>query len=92
MLICICGYAGSGKDTIANIHQEEYGFEVHYFADKVRELALLINSYFPQVDMKYEDIIKKYGYDTAKRKFSFVREYIIKIAESIKQVMGKIFG
>ena len=38
MIIGLTGYAQSGKDTVAKILIEQYGFTRVAFADKIREL------------------------------------------------------
>lgn len=43
MLIGLTGYAQHGKDTIANLLVEEYGFRRYAFADKLKQMALVLN-------------------------------------------------
>ena len=42
-VIGLTGYAGSGKDTLANILVEEYGFTRIAFADKTKEFLYDLN-------------------------------------------------
>ena len=46
MIIGLSGYAQSGKDTVAKVLIEEYGFTRIAFADKIREFLYDLN---PQV-------------------------------------------
>ena len=45
MKICICGYEGSGKDTVAAMIVNQYQFTQHAFADNLKKaLTKLHNS------------------------------------------------
>tara|TARA_Y100000591_G_C21771309_1_gene665719 strand:- start:61 stop:627 length:567 start_codon:yes stop_codon:yes gene_type:complete len=48
-IIAICGYKGSGKDTIANYLVEKYNYKHYKISTKVREVAELL------FDLKNED-------------------------------------
>lgn len=88
MIIGVCGYARSGKDEIAKIFVEEYGFIRLSFADKVREAALaidpLINTpiYFSGW-RRLSDIVHDYGWDEAK-KFEVVRELLQRLGMTFR--------
>lgn len=43
MIIGLTGYAQSGKDTVANILVEKYGFKRLAFADKIRDILYELN-------------------------------------------------
>ena len=43
MIIGLTGYARSGKDTVAKILVDNYGYKRIAFADKIRELLVEIN-------------------------------------------------
>ena len=43
MIIGLTGYAQSGKDTLANILVENYGYTRVAFADKIREFLYEVN-------------------------------------------------
>lgn len=67
MIIGITGYAQSGKDSVAKILIEQYGYTRVAFADKIRELLL-------EIDPILEDghrlsyAVKEFGWDLAKAK------------------------
>ena len=63
MLIGIHGFKQSGKDTLADLLVEEYGFQKIAFADKLKEALALIFS-IPREDL--------WGSDEQKRKKSTV--------------------
>lgn len=45
MLIGLCGYARSGKDSVAQYLKEYYGFEQTAFANALKRMALAIDPY-----------------------------------------------
>lgn len=42
MIIGLCGFKGSGKDTLANILVEEYNFTKISFADKLKDITSIL--------------------------------------------------
>jgi hypothetical protein len=76
MIIGISGYARTGKDTIADILTEEFGFERLAFADKLRECVYALNPILGEstahspgiIAMKFylQDVIDEYGWDGVK--------------------------
>ncbi len=49
MIIGLTGYAQSGKDTVANILVERYGFTRVAFADKIREFLYETNPMYDSI-------------------------------------------
>lgn len=93
MIIGIAGRAQHGKDTIGQVLVARYGYQHAAFADKVRELALVIN---PTVvhDMngkmmfsRLSDLVEVYGWNGAK-KLPEVRRLLQSIGEGARQVLG----
>ena len=82
MIIGITGYAGSGKDTIAKILIEKYGFERRAFADNVR--AILYNLDVHGV----KDIVDEIGWDRAKR-IPGIRSLLQNLGVSAREVLGE---
>lgn len=79
MLIALTGYAGSGKDTIADHLVESHGYVKLAFADPLRELAML--------NPQYAEIIDEHGgYEAAKRAHGYIRNYLIQLGEGIRSV------
>jgi len=73
MIIGLSGYARSGKDEVAKLLVEEYGFTRLAFADKIRQLLLAID---PSLGgPKLSTIVAEYGWDVAKSKTE-VRELL----------------
>jgi hypothetical protein len=80
MLVGVSGYAGSGKDTVGRILSDEYGFTRVAFADKLKELALVLN---PRVA---EAVAELDGWTEAK-KLAYVREYLQLLGSSARDIL-----
>lgn len=70
MIIGLTGYAQSGKDTLAKILVEEYGYTRIAFADKIREFLydmnpMVDNIHFEPIFLK--ELVDRCGWDGAKR-------------------------
>lgn len=65
-LIVLSGYAGSGKDTAADVLVEEFGFTKVAYADKLREALYVLN---PMVsDQTFlADVIDEHGWQGYKK-------------------------
>lgn len=103
LILGLCGYAGSGKDTIAEVLCD-HGFHRVAYADKLKELAWVSN---PVVDLdsdnlpiKLQDFVSEYGtedmdviekVDIAKRWSAFGREYLQHLGDGMRQVFGDSF-
>lgn len=83
-VIGLTGYAGVGKDTVANILVEEYGFTRLAFADGVRELTAAVDP-----DVRYA--VEKAGWDAAKRHNLWVREALQNIGMACRDAFGEDF-
>lgn len=87
-VIGLTGYAGSGKDTLANILVEEYGFTRIAFADKIKEFLYDLN---PGIGFDYlRDIVDMSGWEQAKKDV-LVREYLQNVGVSARNVFGEDF-
>lgn len=70
MIIGLMGYAQSGKDTVANILVENYGYTRVAFADKIRDFLYEINpiiSVTANEPMYLRGRVGRDGWDTAKK-------------------------
>jgi len=65
MIIGLSGYARSGKDEVAKVLVEEFGFTRVAFADPIRNMLLEIN---PLVDgtISLQQMVSDYGWEVAK--------------------------
>jgi hypothetical protein len=76
LILGIGGYAKSGKDTLANLLVEGYGFERHAFADALKSVLYSVSPAV-NVDGRYtplKKVIDDFGWDDAKRYHPEIRE------------------
>jgi hypothetical protein len=70
MIIGLTGYAQSGKDTVAKILVEQFGYERIAFADKIRDLLYELNPMISTVasePMYLKGRVDREGWDKAKQ-------------------------
>jgi len=67
VIIGLTGYARAGKDTVAQVLIESYGFERVAFADPIRELLLEMNPILED-GFRLNEVIKEFGWEVAKGK------------------------
>lgn len=86
MIIGLSGYAQSGKDTVANILVEEYGFTRVAFADKIRGLLYEMN---PRInDRQLQQWIDIQGWDATKA-MSEVRMLLQNVGVGARKIFGE---
>ncbi len=90
MIIGLSGYARSGKDEVAKILVEDYGYKRVAFADKIRDLLLETN---PQVKdgFRVESVVSAYGWDQAKVLFPEIRNLLQRLGVGARKVFGDEF-
>jgi hypothetical protein len=88
MIIGLSGYARSGKDEVAKILVEEYGYTRAAFADKIREFLYETN---PQIGgNRLQHLIDTYGWDVAKSQPE-VRHLLQSIGVGARKIFGEEF-
>jgi hypothetical protein len=94
MIIGLTGYAQSGKDTVANVFVEQYGFTRVAFADKIREFLYEFNPVVVQPDllgsMYLRESIDLVGWDKAKQDPE-VRRMLQDLGVSARKVFSEDF-
>jgi hypothetical protein len=70
--IALIGAVGAGKDTVANILSERYGYQRHALADSLRR-------FLEATDVRYAAAVSYYGYEQAKKTDPYVRDRLIEI-------------
>jgi dephospho-CoA kinase len=91
MIIGLTGYAQSGKDTVANILVEKYGYERLAFADPIRDILYDLN---PMVDsiagrpVLLQELVDKLGWDKAKLD-PRVRQYLQNLGVGARNHLGE---
>lgn len=97
MLIGVTGYAQAGKSTVGRYLESRHGFKQVAFADKLRELALIIN---PLIDYGGEspedytverlaDAVARSGWETAKTNGEVRRFLQVLGTEGVRGVLGE---
>lgn len=84
MIIGLTGYAQSGKDTVAKILVEDFGYTRVAFADKIREF------YYEIAPDYVKFIVDEVGWEKAKQ-FSVVRESLQDIGLGARKIFGDQF-
>lgn len=64
-IIGLTGYARSGKDTLASILVEKYGYRRVAFADKIRDFLYNLNPKIHSINL--QDMINEYGWEIVKQ-------------------------
>lgn len=95
MIIGLAGYAQSGKDEVARILVEEYGFTRVAFADKIRELAYELNPIvegYEEYDLIQPVYLREWvdekGWDRAKVKEPEIRRILQNLGVAGRKVFG----
>jgi len=93
MIIGLTGYAQSGKDTVAKILVDNYGYTRVAFADKIREL---LYEMAPKVVLGYDThsnvqlMVDSFGWDKAKTNPE-IRAMLQKLGMGARKVFGDDF-
>ncbi|MFD6934594.1 hypothetical protein ACFWAP_00365 [Streptomyces goshikiensis] len=85
-LIALGGYCGAGKDSVAKILVEKYGYHRIAFADALRKVLLEMNPLIPTAEgaVNLAHIIGDVGWDVAKRQNPEVRRLMEELGEGIR--------
>lgn len=91
MLIGITGAAGAGKNTVANILSDKYGFEQVAFADALKESLVALD---PLVLIngsteRLSDIVERESMDVAKNKYPSVRKALQDYGVAMRDCVDK---
>lgn len=90
-IIGLTGYAQSGKDTLAKILVEEYGYHRVAFADKIREFLYEINPMVACSPTGYlKDLVDLVGWDAAKQEPQ-VRRLLQDLGVGARKLFGDQF-
>lgn len=86
--IGLIGYAGSGKDTVAD-HLVRHGFARVAFADPVRDVLLSTNPLITRDGLRLRDVVETYGWDRAKREIPEVRVLLQGLGVGVRDALGE---
>jgi len=90
MIVGLTGYAQSGKDTVAQILVNKYGFTRVAFADKIREFLYELNPVIKD-GVKLREFVDAHGWDVAKVQESEVRRLLQEIGLTARKVFNDDF-
>lgn len=93
MIIGLTGYAQSGKDTVAKILVDNYGYTRVAFADKIREFLYDMNPMVDNVAFEpifIKDRVDRDGWEVAKKN-PHVRRALQNAGVSARKVFGEDF-
>jgi hypothetical protein len=90
MLIGLTGYAQSGKDTVAQILVDNYGYRRIAFADPIRNL-LYATDPIVKDGYRVKSVVDAYGWDTAKIQFPELRSLLQNLGLAVRDQFSKDF-
>jgi hypothetical protein len=96
MIIGLCGFAQSGKDSLAEALVRDEGFKRVAFADKMKDILSIINPYVRYVNdhgavhfLRVQEAVKILGWEDTKQ-FTEVRSMLQKLGtEGGRELLGK---
>ena len=91
MIIGLTGYAQSGKDSVANILVNNYGYTRVAFADPIRELLYQMNPAVKDGGYRVQSTVDAYGWDVAKTAFPEVRTLLQNLGVGARKTFGEMF-
>jgi hypothetical protein len=91
MIIGLTGYAQSGKDTLANILVEKFGFTRVAFADPIRDLLYEMNPSVKDGGYRVRGVVDGYGWEIAKTTFPEVRNLLQNLGVGARKTFGESF-
>jgi hypothetical protein len=91
MIIGLTGYAQSGKDSVANILVENYGYKRIAFADPIRKLLYEMNPTVKDGGYRVQGVVDGYGWDVAKTAFPEVRNMLQSLGVGARKTFGDMF-
>ena len=90
MIIGLTGYAQSGKDSVANILVENYGYQRIAFADPIRDLLYATNPMLKE-GYRVKGLADVYGWDRVKVDYPEARRLLQELGVGARKVFGDMF-
>lgn len=90
MIIGLTGYAQSGKDSVANILVEVYGFTRVAFADPIRDLLYETNPMLKE-GYRVQGLVDVYGWDRVKVDYPEARDLLQRLGVGARKTFGDTF-
>lgn len=88
--IALFGFAGSGKDSVANRLVSEHGYRRVSFADPLKAMALTVDpvvtgNTYPE-NYRLSDVVNTHGWDEAKRTYPEVRRFLQRLGQAQRDI------
>lgn len=90
MIIGLTGYAQSGKDTVASILVENYGYQRVAFADPIRALLYEANPMLKE-GYRVQGLVDVYGWDKVKVDYPEARDLLQRLGVGARKTFGDMF-
>jgi hypothetical protein len=90
MIIGLTGYAQSGKDTVAGILVENYGYQRVAFADPIRDLLYATNPMLKE-GYRVKGLVDVYGWDRVKVDYPEARRLLQDLGVGARKTFGDMF-
>jgi hypothetical protein len=90
MIIGLTGYAQSGKDTVASILVENYGYQRVAFADPIRDLLYATNPMLKE-GYRVKGLVDVYGWDRVKVDYPEARRLLQDLGVGARKTFGDMF-
>ena len=90
MIIGLTGYAQSGKDSVANILVENYGYQRVAFADPIRDLLYATNPMLKE-GYRVQGLVDVYGWDRVKVDYPEARRLLQDLGVGARKTFGDMF-
>ena len=96
MIVGLCGFAQSGKNTLADMLTEKEQFKQIAFADKMKKMLAVINPYVRYTNdhgavhfLRVQEAVELWGWEDTK-KFTEVREMLQRLGtEGGREILGE---
>ncbi|GGM78554.1 hypothetical protein GCM10012275_56470 [Longimycelium tulufanense] len=87
----LTGYARSGKDTVARVLVEEFGYQPLALADPVREMALALDPLIAgSPSARLGEVVAQLGWDRAKERYPEVRRVLQRLGtDCVRDLLGE---
>jgi hypothetical protein len=89
MIIGLVGYAQSGKDSVAKVLVERYGYTRLAFADNIRGMLHDMNPLVKD-QLRVKDVIAEYGWEQSKQLFPEVRDLLQRLGVSARTHLDEL--
>ena len=90
VIIGLTGYAQSGKDSVANILVQVYGFTRVAFADPIRDLLYETNPMLKE-GYRVQGLVDVYGWDKVKVDYPEARDLLQRLGVGARKTFGDMF-